>query len=199
MPPARTCPPSRPEWRPEEPFNALPPLPPATELETRAVLKHCISARAALAELKQAAELIPNQGVLINTLPLLEAQASSEIENILTTTDRLFLYRDGDDAADVSTKEALRYTRALLEGFQTLRERPLVTTTAEEICSLIKGREMRVRTIPGTALARSTGRSSIRRQWGGFAAFAAGKLGAFSAPDDGDRSARPHGRGTLPI
>ena len=157
MPPARTCPPSRPEWRPEEPFNALPPFPPATELETRAVLKHCISARAALAELKQAAELIPNQGVLINTLPLLEAQASSEIENILTTTDRLFLYRDGDDAADVSTKEALRYTRALLEGFQTLRERPLVTTTAEEICSLIKGREMRVRTIPGTALARSTG------------------------------------------
>ena len=157
MPSARTCPPSRPEWRPEEPFNALPPLPPATELETRAVLKHCISARAALAELKQAAELSPNQGVLINTLPLLEAQASSEIENILTTTDRLFLYRDGDDAADVSTKEALRYTRALLEGFQTLRERPLVTTTAEEICSLIKGREMRVRTIPGTALARSTG------------------------------------------
>ena len=157
MPPARTCPPSRPEWRPEEPFNALPLLPPATELETRAVLKHCISARAALAELKQAAELIPNQGVLINTLPLLEAQASSEIENILTTTDRLFLYRDGDDAADVSTKEALRYTRALLEGFQTLRERPLVTTTAEDICSLIKGREMRVRTIPGTALARSTG------------------------------------------
>ena len=154
---ARTCPPSRPEWRPEEPFNALPPLPPATELETRAVLKTCISARAALAELKQAAELIPNQGVLINTLPLLEAQASSEIENILTTTDRLFLYRDGDDAADVSTKEALRYTRALLEGFQTLRERPLVTTTAEEICSLIQGREMRVRTIPGTALARSTG------------------------------------------
>lgn len=154
---ARTCPPSRPEWRPEEPFNALPPLPPATELETRAVLKTCISARAALAELKQAAELIPNQGVLINTLPLLEAQASSEIENILTTTDRLFLYRDGDDAADVSTKEALRYTRALLEGFQTLRERPLVTTTAEEICSLIQGREMRVRKIPGTALARSTG------------------------------------------
>jgi Fic family protein len=108
-------------------------------------------------ELKQVAELIPNQGVLINTLPLLEAQASSEIENILTTTDRLFLYRDGDDAADVSTKEALRYTRALLEGFQTLRERPLVTTTAEEICSLIKGREMRVRKIPGTALARQTG------------------------------------------
>jgi len=48
------------------------------------VLKHSISARAALVE------LIPNQGVLINTLPLPEAQASSEMENILTTTNRHF-------------------------------------------------------------------------------------------------------------
>ena len=141
-------------WRPAEPFNALPHLPPKVDLETRKLLKQCIPARAALAELKHAAELIPNQGVLINTLPLLEAQASSEIENIITTTDRLFQYREVDDAADAPTKEALRYSRALLEGFRTLRERPLVTRTAEEICSLIKGREMRVRQIPGTALAR---------------------------------------------
>ena len=42
------------------------------DLETKAILKACISARAALGELKQAAELIPNQAVLINTLPLLD-------------------------------------------------------------------------------------------------------------------------------
>jgi hypothetical protein len=48
-------------WKPERPYNALPLLPPASEVETRAVLKQCITARAALAELKQAAELIPNQ------------------------------------------------------------------------------------------------------------------------------------------
>jgi Fic family protein len=98
--------------------------------------------------------LIPNQGVLINTLPLLEAQASSEIENIITTTDRLFQFREVDDNADAATKEALRYSHALLEGFQSLRERPLTTRTAEEICSYIKGREMRVRRVLGTALAR---------------------------------------------
>jgi hypothetical protein len=46
-------------WRPDLPHNQLPSLPPARELETRAVLKACIEARAALAELKQAAELIP--------------------------------------------------------------------------------------------------------------------------------------------
>ena len=48
-------------WHPEQPHNQLPALPPAHELESRTVLKACIEARAALAELKQAAELIPNQ------------------------------------------------------------------------------------------------------------------------------------------
>ena len=70
-----------PLWRPEVPYDGLPPLQPSVDLETKPVLKQCITARAALAELKQAAELIPNQGTLINTLPLLEARASSEIEN----------------------------------------------------------------------------------------------------------------------
>jgi Fic family protein len=142
-------------WRPAQPYNDLPLLPPSEQVETRAVLKQCISARAALAELKQAGELIPNQGVLINTLPLLEAQASSEIENIVTTTDRLFEYREDEDHADPATKEALRYSQALMAGFKSIEKRPLCTRTAEEICSLIKGKEMRVRKIPGTALARA--------------------------------------------
>jgi hypothetical protein len=48
-------------WPPGLPHNQLSALPPARELESRAVLKACIEARAALAELKQAAELIPTQ------------------------------------------------------------------------------------------------------------------------------------------
>lgn len=123
-------------------------------METRQVLKQCIGARAALAELKRAAELIPNQGMLINTLPLLEAQASSEIENIVTTSDRLFEFRPCDDNADPATKEALRYATALMEGYRLLAKRPLSTRTIEQICSRIKGSEMRIRRVPGTALAR---------------------------------------------
>ena len=80
-------------WRADQPFDSIPLLPPAQDLESKRVLKQCIEARAAVAELKQAAELLPNQKVLINTLPLLEAQASSEIENIVTTADRLFQFR----------------------------------------------------------------------------------------------------------
>jgi len=80
-------------WRPSQPFNDLPRLPPPFDLETKAILKRCIPARAVLAELKQAAEWIPNHGMLVNTMSLLEAQASSEIENIVTTSDRLFQFR----------------------------------------------------------------------------------------------------------
>ena len=140
-------------WRPDQPYNDLPPLPPAQEVETRLVLKQCIAARAALAELKQAAELIPNQGVLINALPLLEAQASSEIENIVTTTDRLFQYQQADERADTATREALRHSGALMQGFRALKETPLNTRTAEQVCTRIKGAQMQVRRVPGTALA----------------------------------------------
>ena len=154
MPSARKKTSRKSVWQADKPFNALPLLPPKVDLETRKILKQCISARAALAELKHAAELIPNQSVLINTLPLLEAQASSEIENIVTTTDLLFQFREVDDNADAPTREALRYSRALLEGFRLLRNRPLATRMAEEICTLIKGTKMKVRRVPGTTLTQ---------------------------------------------
>lgn len=143
----------QPAWRPDLPYNQLPPLPPAAELETKAVLKQCITARAALAELKQAAELIPNQAMLINTLPLLEARDSSEIENIVTTADQLFQFAQGsENHADVATKEALRYRTALHRGFLSLAQRPLCTATAVEICRTIKAADIDIRRTPGTQL-----------------------------------------------
>jgi Fic family protein len=146
---------------PKQPYNDLPPLPPAVELESKAVLKQCIGARAALEGLKQAAELIPNQAMLINTLPMLEAQASSEIENIVTTTDRLFQYAGSGGATDPATKEALRYRTAMKKASDALRDRPITTNLAEAICSDIKGIEMKVRTVPGTTLASSRSGDTI--------------------------------------
>jgi Fic family protein len=140
-------------WRPDRAYNNLPRLPPVVELETKPVLKQCIAARAALAELKQAAELLPNPAMLINTLPLLEAQASSEIENIVTTADKLFQHLQADGGADPATREALRYRHALLDGVKALKTRPLATRIAESICTQIKGVEISVRRVPGTALA----------------------------------------------
>ena len=142
-------------WQPDRPHDSLPPLPPAVDLETKVVLKQCVTARAALAELKQAVTLIPNPTMLINTLPVLEARASSEIENIVTTTDRLFQHLTAEGATDPATKEALRYRHALLESFGNLEDRPLSIRTAEAVCSRIKGVVMSVRRVPGTALANA--------------------------------------------
>lgn len=142
------------DFNPELPYNELPLLPPAAELiETTEILKRCINARVALAELKQAAELIPNSAVLVNALPLLEAQASSEIENIVTTTDKLFEYVDiAENRADAATKEALRYRTALFEGSKMVRRGMLTTDMAIQICSTIKGQELDIRAEPGTTL-----------------------------------------------
>lgn len=149
-------------WNPTEPYNELAPLPPTTEVETRRVLKATVSARAALAALDQAAQRIPNPAVLINALPILEAQASSEIENIVTTTDDLFKFA-GDEAAATSsdTKETLRYRTALFSGMSSLKSRPLTTTTAIEICSIIHSREMTVRRLPGTFIGNPTAHEAI--------------------------------------
>ena len=141
-------------WQADQPYNTLPLLPPPiTEYEAVAVLKACIRARAALAELKQAAALLPNQTLLINLLPLIEAQSSSEIENIVTTTDRLFQYAEEDSLADPMTKEALRYRTALKQGFEELARKPLCTNTAVDICSTLKAVQMNTRKVPGITLS----------------------------------------------
>ena len=139
-------------WLANRPYNQLPPLPPRKDLESRAVLKACVTARVALAELKRVAEQIPNQAMLINTIPLLEAKDSSEIENIVTTTDKLFQHAQYNFHAEPATKEALRYRTALHRGFYSLKNRPLCTQTAVDVCSTLKNVHMDVRHRTGTKL-----------------------------------------------
>src|SRR5690606_37306379 len=129
-------------WMASQPYQALPKLPPTgIDLESKLILKKCVTARAALAELKKAAELIPNQAMLISILPKLEAKASSEIENIVTTTDRLFQFSESEENADSATKEALRYSRSLMEGYREISKYPISIRMAERICSTIKNVE----------------------------------------------------------
>lgn len=140
-------------WDPQRPWNDLKPPPPVAELESSRVLKVAIDAARSLARLDQAVALIPNPAILINTIPLIEAQASSEIENIVTTTDDLFRFIDEEESADPATREALRYRTALRIGFDEIATSPVSLRTATTICSTIKGREMALRELPGTRLA----------------------------------------------
>ena len=143
---------------PTQPFNGLPALPPAAEVETAVVLKKAISASRAMAELKGMAERMPNQAMLIDSLVLQEARASSEIENILTTNDEIFKAAS-DDALPASpeAKEVLRYRQALNHGFREIKSRPLATGLFVEIAQLIKETQFDIRRTPGTRIANGKG------------------------------------------
>ncbi len=126
-------------FNPEQPFNDLPFLPPKIDLEIPNILKACIEANKELAKLKIAEKLIPNQSVLINTIPLLESQASSAIENIVTTTDELFEHsQDHFKMMSSATKETLQYRQALYQGYQSLKKRPLSIAGICDICTTIR-------------------------------------------------------------
>ena len=130
----------------EKPYNNLPLLPPALKNLSQEVILKTGDARAALAELKGAIETIPNSSVLINNIPLLEAKVSSEIENIVTTQDKLFKYsalRKTADDADPATKEAFRYRTALRKAIY--RNHSIDTVMINNICSIIKNTQMELR------------------------------------------------------
>lgn len=144
-------------FSPDKPFNDLPPLPPKGEMETKAVLKKAIFAGRALAELKGLGETIPNQAILVNSIILQEAKASSEIENIITTHDALFrAFTAKTSQIDPATKEVLRYREALWDAFRSLEDRPLLTTNLFiGIVQTIRDNMAGIRNTPGTKVANA--------------------------------------------
>lgn len=143
----------------EIPYNDLPLLPPKIELETKEILKAAISANKALAELKGVAKTIPNQSILISTLPLQEARSSSEIENVITTNDKLYeAMASSANNFDPQTKEVLRYRKALWEGYKELQQKGLLTTNLYiKIYQKIKETNAGIRVTSGTKISNSSG------------------------------------------
>jgi Fic family protein len=141
-------------FNPASPYNDLPLLPPSAEVETKAVLKRVAAAGRSLAELKGLGATIPNQTILVNSLVLREAKASSEIENIVTTNDALFkAFTAGSSRIDPATKEVLRYRTALWEGFNELTKRGLMTTNLfVKLVQIINENQAGIRVLPGTVI-----------------------------------------------
>ena len=139
----------------EKPFNDLPLLPPAKEeIETVKVLRQLVKSSVALAELKGLAKILPNPTILLNAVILKEARASSEIENVITTQDKLYqaLSAKGTQA-DNATKEVLRYREAILYGFRFINKKGFLSTNAIiEIQKILEENTAGIRKLPGTAL-----------------------------------------------
>ena len=128
-------------------------LPLDIDIETKAILKKSILANKALAKLNGVAKIIPNQAILINSLILQEAKDSSEIENIITTHDEL--YQSSLDISNIShaTKEVQSYSRALLKGFDLVKDNSLLLTRhIVDIQQELEGNVAGIRKQSGTVL-----------------------------------------------
>lgn len=149
-------------WDPNLAYNDLPGLPPPCDIESKAILKSVTQARVEVARLDQATSLLADPGVLLHNIALLEAQASSEIENIVTTADDLFRQSQlSTSSEDPSIKETLRYRSALHLGVDSVRARGLTIGTAIEVCTEVKGHQMQIRAVPGTRIANPASREVI--------------------------------------
>ena len=153
---------------PDQPYNNLPPLPPESYVQAQdvALVPALISAHRALAELKGIAHSLPNPTLLLDLVTLRESQASSAIENLVTTQDELYralaqgvlfshrtMEREGDPV-----KEVLRYRQAMYVGQELLAQKKGIgTTLCTEVMRVIKAGGAGIRQYPGTRIGRSDG------------------------------------------
>lgn len=174
-----------------EPNNLLKKLPPEVEIETVKILKQLTKSSRVLAELNAYSQLIPNKEILISSLALQEAKASSEIENIITTNDELYKAMSFEEIKiNPATKEVLSYREALWRGVSLVQEKGFITTNIIiEIQETLEKNSGGIRKIPGTSLKNAltgetvytppSGESLIRELLGNLEEY-------YNVPDDID-------------
>jgi len=127
-------------------------LPLKKDIETKEILKKSIKANSALARLNGVSKIIPNQMILINALTLQEAKDSSEIENIITTHDELYL-ASVENKYSKEVKEVINYKEALIYGYEQVKKTKLLTLNdIIKIQLIITGNNAGIRKQIGTVL-----------------------------------------------
>ena len=108
------------------PYNDLTPIT-ELQLDISPELSKCAEdTRVAIEILNYAVKTLPSPNVLLDTLALQEAKASSDIENIFTTNDDL--YRGVVfDSFTSEAKEVAGYKDALFTGYESLKEKGLLS------------------------------------------------------------------------
>jgi len=130
-------------------------LPPKrAKVETIEILRSANKAALAIAELKGIAQTIPNQTMLINAVVLQEAKDSSEIENIITSTDELYeALSSNKSQTNSEIKEVVNYRRSIFIGYEIVKKQGFVRvndiiTIQQDLIENNAG----IRSTPGTVL-----------------------------------------------
>ena len=147
------------------PYNDLPLLPPQGDIENDPeILRKLVQTSRALAAVDSNVLRLPNPFMLVNTIALQEAKASTAIENIFTTEDDLYkaISDTADERVNAATKEVLRYREALWEGHAQLeKERTITQDLITKIFQQIKNTNAGLRS-PHAQIVIRQGQSEFR-------------------------------------
>lgn len=131
---------------PKVPYNDLPPI---TTLDINAsagLSKLAEDTRVAIEILNYAVSMLPDPNILLDTLALQEARASSNIENIVTTNDDLYRGVVFEDYT-AEAKEVSRYKDALFIGYRKMLEKGLISLSdIEKINEPVNQKQPGIRT-----------------------------------------------------
>ena len=133
----------------------LPELPPLIEkVETIEILRSVNKAALAIAELKGIAQTIPNQEMLVNAVVLQEAKDSSEIENIITSTDELYeAITSNKSQLKPEIKEVVNYRRSIFIGYELIKKQGFLRVNdIIKIQQDLIDNNAGIRSTPGTVL-----------------------------------------------
>lgn len=110
---------------PQTPYNDLPPIT-TLDVDSAAGLSRLAEdTRVAIEILNYAVKTLPDPNILLDTLALQEARASSNIENIVTTNDDLYRGVVFEDFT-AEAKEVSRYKDALFAGYTRMLDKGLI-------------------------------------------------------------------------
>lgn len=127
-------------------------------------MKAVANAYRALSDMRRQAAKVPNQGILIDTLSLQEAQASSEIENIITTQEEVLAIGPRTSRnLDPAQKEVSRYRDSIWRGNEGMQraEGLLTVNTIISIFQELKQTTGDFRATPGTTLLNESTRDVV--------------------------------------
>ena len=116
-----------------------------------------ISCSYVLGKLGGIAQAIPNEKIILDTLPLQEAGDSSAIENIVTTQDILYKARIGLSNIPPAVKEVTKYREAMARGHNLILQdnKAIKISTILEVQEILMGNNEGIRIKPGTIIGNS--------------------------------------------
>ena len=140
------------------PYNDLAHLPPIIDYSDKELQDLLESCEYHLLQLNIAYDGIENPNMLINTVGLKQAKASSHIENIITTNDKLYteLANKREDKTQ-QVRDVFAYNKALFYGYNQIQKKTLDLKLISEITGIIKRQNIDVRNRPNYIFSRRKG------------------------------------------